>query len=207
MFQSKSQAVKTETCIGQDGRLFLAVGPTACGSSARYQLGRCLARRSSQMEGARQATHRGNQLGDMVRWMLDLPSMLASFPPISGSNLQLLGHFLVHECLVVHGTCGAHSSKHLLGMIGSNQSRDWRFHFSVGPTKSAVMVFGRGRMAIPPFHVGTHVLPRVYQYTYLEVTIDARLSWTHHFNELLRRGERKMAACLSCTRNVSVHMA
>ena len=27
----------------------------------------------------------------------------------------------------------------------------WRFHFSVGPTKSAVMVFGRGRVAIPPF--------------------------------------------------------
>ena len=80
----------------------------------------------------------------------------------------------------------------------------WRLHFSVGLTKSAVMVFGRGRVAIPPFHVGTHVLPCVYQYTYLEVTIDARLSWTHHVSELLRRGEHKMATCLSWTRSADL---
>ena len=50
--------------------------------------------------------------------------MLASFPPIDGSNVQWLGHLLAHGCLVVYGRCGAHSSKHYLlvtrdGMIGS----------------------------------------------------------------------------------------
>ena len=77
----------------------------------------------------------------------------------------------------------------------------WRFHVSVGPTKSAVMLFGcrSRRDDAQQFHVGEQILPWVSTYTYLGVTLHQRLSWAHHVDALLRRGERKMAACVSWT--------
>jgi len=82
----------------------------------------------------------------------------------------------------------------------------WRFHFGVGPTKSAFVVFGRNRAGVHRFrfHVGEPVLPRVSTYTYLGVTLHERLVWTHHINELLCRGERKLAACVSWTSSTSL---
>ena len=42
-------------------------------------------------------------------------------------------------------------------------------------------------------------MPWVSTYTYVGVTLHQRLSWAHHVDALLRRGERKMAACVSWT--------
>ena len=61
------------------------------------------------------------------------------------------------------------------------------------------MIFGRGRANVPPFHVGEHALPHVRSYTYLGVTLRQKLSSSGHVDELLRRGERKTAVCLSWT--------
>ena len=88
---------------------------------------------------------------------------------------------------------------------GFDAARDWanawRFHFSIGPNKSAFVVFGRRRAGTQHvrFHVGEHVLPRVTTYTYLGITLRERLGWTQHIDELLCRGERKLAACVSWT--------
>ena len=80
-------------------------------------------------------------------------------------------------------------------------ARFWRFQFGIGPTKSAIMIFGRrhGRGRAPTFFLGEQALPRVKQYTYLGVSLNERLSWKNHVNHLLGRGERKMAACLFWT--------
>ena len=44
----------------------------------------------------------------------------------------------------------------------------WRFHFGVGPSKSVVMIIGRGRgrARVPAFFLGGHWLPRVRTYAY-----------------------------------------
>ena len=86
-------------------------------------------------------------------------------------------------------------------------ARALRFHFSVGPTKSAVMVFGRGHANAQGFHVGDLNLPRVRSCTYLGVTLQERLSWSLHVDELLRRRERKMAACLSWTSSANLPLS
>ena len=57
-----------------------------------------------------------------------------------------------------------------------------------------VMVFGHGHANAHIFHVGDVYLPRVRSHTQLGVTM--RLLWNLHVGELLRRGERKKAACL-----------
>ena len=93
---------------------------------------------------------------------------------------------------------------------GLDAARDWanawRFHFSIGPNKSAFVVFGRRRAGTQHvrFHVGEHVLPRVTTYTYLGITLHERLGWTQHVDELLCRGERKLAACVSWTQSATL---
>ena len=74
----------------------------------------------------------------------------------------------------------------------------WRFHLGVGPQKSAVMIFGRGRgrAPAPVFFLGGQ---RVKTYTFLGVALHDKLSWKVHIEQLLARGERKMAACLFWT--------
>ena len=85
----------------------------------------------------------------------------------------------------------------------------WRFHFGVGPKKSAVMVLGhgRGRTRAPAFSLGGQVLPRVKTYTYLGVSLRENLSWKGHIDHLLARGERKMAACLFWTRSADLPLS
>ena len=51
---------------------------------------------------------------------------------------------------------------------------------------------------------GEHVLPRVSTYTYLGITLPDRLGWTQHIDELLCQGERKLAACVSCTQSTTL---
>ena len=82
---------------------------------------------------------------------------------------------------------------------GLDAARDWanawRFHFSIGPNKSAIAVFGRSRAGTQHvlFHVGEHVLPHVSTYTYVGITLHERLGWTQHIDELSCRGERKLS--------------
>ena len=58
---------------------------------------------------------------------------------------------------------------------------------------------GRGRAPAPVFFLGGQLLPRVKAYTYLGVALHDKLSWKAHIDQLLARGERKMAACLFWT--------
>ena len=80
-------------------------------------------------------------------------------------------------------------------------ARSWRFHFGIGPSKSAVMVFGNtgSRSRVPPFFLSGQVLPRVKSYPYLGIVFHEKLHWKPHVDYVLKRGECKMAACLSWT--------
>ena len=76
----------------------------------------------------------------------------------------------------------------------------WRFSFGVGPTKSAVMVFGplRGRPDCS-VHLGGVSLPLVPQYRYLGVTLTPSLSWGPHVDLVCARGDRLFhQACAWC---------
>ena len=76
-----------------------------------------------------------------------------------------------------------------------------RFHFGIGPSNSAVMVFGNtgSRSRVPPFFLSGQALPRVKSYPYLGIVFHEKLHWKPHVDYLLKRGECKMAACLSWT--------
>ena len=84
----------------------------------------------------------------------------------------------------------------------------WGLHFGVGPTTSAVVVFGRNRAGVHRFrfHVGEHVLPRVSAYTYLgSLSMSAWFGRTISAS-FLCRGERKLAACASWTSSTSLQL-
>ena len=69
----------------------------------------------------------------------------------------------------------------------------WRFSFGIGPTKSAVMVFG-SRRSVPPcsaFLRGQE-LPLVSEYPYLCVILTPSLSWTALAWQLLVRSVRSL---------------
>ena len=57
----------------------------------------------------------------------------------------------------------------------------WRFSFWIGPTKSAIMVFGI-RRGVPPYSafLSGQELPLVSEYPYLGVILTPSLSWTAH---------------------------
>ena len=90
-----------------------------------------------------------------------------------GPNAPLV-HVLLHaNDVVIFGETAAESQRAL--DAAAAWANAWRFHFSVGPNKSAVMTFGRGRATVPPLHVGEHALPRVRSYTYFAATLHERL--------------------------------
>ena len=64
--------------------------------------------------------------------------------------------------------------------------RQWRFSFGIGPTKSAVMVFGP-----------VNPLPLVMEYPFLGVILTPTLSWTAHARHLVTRGNRLFAQCVA----------
>ena len=86
----------------------------------------------------------------------------------------------------------------------------FRFKFGVGPTKSAVMVFGP-RQRLPDFdvHLGGVSLPMVSSYKYLGVLLTPTLTWTKHVQLLISRGNRLFAQCVAWCRaeHLPVHMA
>ena len=85
-----------------------------------------------------------------------------------------------------------------------------RFKFGVGPTKSAVMVFGN-RRRLPDFdlHQGGVSLAVVSSYKYLGALLTPTLSWTKHVQFLISRGNRLFAQCVAWCRaeHVPVQMA
>ena len=86
----------------------------------------------------------------------------------------------------------------------------FRFRFGVGPTKSAVMVFGP-RRRVPDCHVQLNgvSLPVVLSYKYLGVVVTPALSWSKHVQHLVSRGNRLFAQCVPWCRaeHLPVHMA
>ena len=74
----------------------------------------------------------------------------------------------------------------------------WRFSFGIGPTKSAVVVFGP-RRSVPPCSVqlGGDPLPTVMGYLYLGVILTPTLSWAAHARHLVTRGNRLFAQCVA----------
>ena len=90
------------------------------------------------------------------------------------------------------------------------QAGSWRFHFAVGPQKTAVMCFGPGQMrgAKPRFRLGNKLVPIVNTYTYLGIVFHENLQWRHHVDHVLARGEARIAACISWTasEDLPVHL-
>ena len=80
----------------------------------------------------------------------------------------------------------------------ARRGRQWRFSFGIGPTKSAVMVFGP-RRSIPPcsVHLGGDPLPIVMEYPFLEVTVTPTLSWAAHARDLVTRENRLFTQCVA----------
>ena len=78
----------------------------------------------------------------------------------------------------------------------------WRFSFGIGPTKSAVMVFGPRRGVLPcSVFLSGHELPLVSEYPYLGVILTPSLSWTAHARHLVSRGNRLFAQCVAWCRS------
>ena len=77
------------------------------------------------------------------------------------------------------------------GGVGSASS-------GVGPTKSAVKVFGpRRRVPDCHLHLGGASLPVVSSYKYPGVLLSPTLSWTKHVQLLISRGNRLLAQCVA----------
>ena len=81
---------------------------------------------------------------------------------------------------------------------------------SIGPTKSAVMVFGP-RRSVPSCCVtlGGQELPVVPMCKYLGVVLSPTLTWSSHIKHLLDRGNRLFAQCVSWCRSerLPLHVA
>ena len=75
-------------------------------------------------------------------------------------------------------------------------AQKWRFTFGIGPTKSAVMVFGP-RRHVPPCSVtlASAPLPVVFECPCQGVILTPSLCWTPHLN-LASRGNRLFAQCV-----------
>ena len=94
-----------------------------------------------------------------------------------------------------------------------NAVSDWsfrfRFRFGVGPTKSAVMVFGPIRRAECHVQLGGVCLPVVLSYKYFGVVLSPTHPRSKHVQHLVSRGNRLFAQCVSWCRaeHLPVHMA
>jgi hypothetical protein len=73
----------------------------------------------------------------------------------------------------------------------------WRFTFSAGPEKSAVMVVNGPRLLPPLFMIGSVSLPFVDQYPYLGVLFHNRGGWGQHADRSSARGNARFAECVA----------
>ena len=105
-------------------------------------------------------------------------------------------HQLYADDLVVVADC--EHDLQVICDVGAEWARKWRFTFGVGPTKSAVMVFGPGKTTVGcSVTLGGVPLPQVAEYPYLGVTLTTSLSWGPHIRKLISRGHRLFAQCVS----------
>ena len=116
-----------------------------------------------------------------------------------GSSLRFTDKLFADD-LVVPAEC-----QHYLQVafdVVSAWGHRWRFSFWIGPTKSAPMVFGP-RTSVPPCSVflSGQVLPLVSEYLYLEVVMTTSLSWPARARDLVSRGSRPFAQCVSWNRS------
>ena len=105
-------------------------------------------------------------------------------------------HHLYADDLVAVADC-EHDVQVTCDVVGE-WARTWRFTFGVGPTKSAVMVFGLGRTTIGcSVTLALVPLPQDAEYPYLGVTLTTSLSWVPHIRKLISRGHRLFAQRVS----------
>ena len=84
----------------------------------------------------------------------------------------------------------------------------FRFTFGIGPTKTAVMVFGpRRNLPTCSVTLGGAELPVVSMYKYLGVVLTPTLRWTQHAQHLVQRGNRLFAQCVSWCRSERLPLA
>ncbi|CAE8633289.1 unnamed protein product [Polarella glacialis] len=74
-------------------------------------------------------------------------------------------------------------------------ARRWRFSFSPGVEKSAVMVVNGLRWPEGPFTLGCVALSLVEQYPYLGVVFQHKGRWSSHVEHVSLRGDRRFAEC------------
>ena len=86
-------------------------------------------------------------------------------------------------------------------------ARLWRFSFSPGVDKSAVMIFRGRHSGMTPFSLGVAELPFVDSYRYLGVIFDSRCKWSRHVRHVLARGQQKIAACVAWAEREKLNLA
>jgi len=94
-----------------------------------------------------------------------------------------------------------------LGLDALSQwAHQWRFMFSIGSDKSAVMV-ENGDCAPYAFTLGHLTLPIVAEYKYLGVVFDNRGRWLSHARYAVSKGTRKFATCVAWSAREGLHTA
>ena len=84
---------------------------------------------------------------------------------------------------------------------GPNQLRCWCIETAV------MLLFGPSRRRDARMHfLGTHHVPLVQTYIYLRAVLQQNLDWKENVDQILARGERRLAACLSWTATSSEHL-
>lgn len=83
----------------------------------------------------------------------------------------------------------------------------WRFEFSAGEDKSAVMVVGGRGPSLQPFRLGSLELPFVTKCKYLGVTFDAGGRGNSHVQHIIARGNQKFGACVAWAQRERVNLS
>ncbi|CAE8629518.1 unnamed protein product [Polarella glacialis] len=74
-------------------------------------------------------------------------------------------------------------------------ARRWRFTFSPGPEKSAVMVVSGPMQPELDYRLGSTVVPYVEHYPYLGVIFDHKGKWGPHVDHVTSRCDKRFAEC------------
>jgi hypothetical protein len=92
--------------------------------------------------------------------------------------------------------------------IVHNWARKTRMRLNIGANKTAIMVWGRGRLSVADnsliFHLGSRLVPFVSVYKYLGVRIGCSGGWLHHFNHMADKAITKTREVAAWARQYKV---